>query len=143
MADVEPAPVDPQEPEPFCIPDANHGKTVSAAARGLAPFDEDSEFDAESEFADMEVRDVARSSCGKTDSDSDGETGEVEETDIDDANDDEIEKVEEVEEVEEVEKAEKAEKAEQRTSPGKPDHSGTKSNNGNGKNGNGNGKKGG
>ena len=117
VADVEPAPVDPQEPEPFCIPDANHGKTVSAAARGLAPFDE------ESEFADMDVRDVARSSCGKTGSHSDGET------DTDD--------IEEVEEVEEVEKAE------QRTSPGKPEHSGPKGNNGNGKSNNGNGNKGG
>ena len=133
VADVEPAPVDPQEPEPFCIPDANHGKTVSAAARGLAPFDEGSQ------FADMDVRDVARSSCGKTGSDSDGETGDVEETDIDD----DIDDIDDIDEVEEVEEVEKAEKAEQRTSPGKPEHSGPKSNNGNGKSNNGNGKKGG
>ena len=126
VADVEPAPVDPQEPEPFCIPDANHGKTVSAAARGLAPFDAEP-------YAGMDVRDVARSSCGKTGSDSDGETGDVERTDIDDDTDD----IEEVEEVEEVEKAE------QRTSPGKPEHSGPKGNNGNGKSNNGNGNKGG
>lgn len=129
VADVEPAPVDPQEPEPFCIPDANHGKTVSAAARGLAPFDAEP-------HAGMDVRDVARSSCGKTGSESDGETDDVEQTDIDDDTDD----IEEVEVVEEVEKVEKSGKAEQRTSPGKPDHSGTKSN---GKSNNGNGNKGG
>jgi len=132
VADVEPAPVDPQEPEPFCIPDANHGKTVSAAARGLAPFDKPP-------FDEMDVRDVARSSCGKTGSDSDGETDiDVEETDIDDTDD-----TDDIDEVEKVEEVEKAEKAEQRTSPGKPEHSGPKGNNGNGKSNNGNGKKGG
>jgi hypothetical protein len=142
VADVEPAPADPAEPEEYCIVGENHGKTVSAAARGLEPFDEEP-------FDDIDVRDVARSSCGKTDSDSGGETDETDEIE-------EIE-VEEVDteadtETDEVEEAD--ERAEQRTSPGRPDHAAGKSNNnddnkgkGNGKdngkdNGKGNGKKG-
>ncbi len=64
--------------ETTCL-DGNHGKTVSAVARGESPFE------------DVEVRDAAHSSCGKADkaedaadeSDDDDEVEETEETEVD------------------------------------------------------------
>lgn len=63
-----------------CVIPGNHGKTVSAVARGESPFE------------DVEVRDAARSMCGKTGFDDveRDETHEVEEDAIEDVDGSEV-----------------------------------------------------
>lgn len=101
--------------ETTCLP-GNHGKTVSAVARGEFP-------------AGVLVRDAAHSTCGKN---------EVDEPEVDDEVDTETEVDDEVESDDEVEADESEPKAER---PSRSDKAAEKSNNGNG-NGNGKGKQG-
>jgi hypothetical protein len=123
-------PTDPDEStvfnEAYCL-EGNHGKTVSAVARGELP---------------GEVRDAAHSSCGKTDSESGDDADDVDEPEVDTDIETEVDTDMETEVDEDVVR---------RPSTPQPDHAGGKNNgngnakngNGNNGNGNGNGKKGG
>lgn len=102
--------------EAYCLP-GNHGKTVSAVARREAPFDDP-------KFDDLEVRDAARSSCGKQ-----GDADEVDESETPE----EPEGVESIEAESDDERsgppadrgnAGKQAEQDEPGRPGKPDHAG-------------------
>ena len=110
--------------EGFCLP-GNHGKTVSAVARGV--FDPDHEYPADLELS---VKIAAQSSCGKTaEIDDESELDDEIESEVEQTDEPEVEKVEESER--KAERPGKGDKGAEKASKGKSNGKG----NGKGKSG--------
>ena len=113
--------------EEYCE-EGNHGKTVSAVARGTFDF---STYEAENPDATLTVKTAAQSSCGKM--------GEVADSDeIEDESEDESEEVSEIEsekseaEVERPRKSDKGDKGAEKSANGKSNGNGNGKSNGKG-----------